>query len=149
MEYDRYAKNKILFIIGMVALALCIGLIAFAFYILPATLWGWHYDVPEFVFVWREKLRVGYAVSEEAAVGIFVIMLMIPAVVSGFMSYLISNKIDNEIFNIVKEKRSHTEIIREDISQTARFTLKVLLLAILVVLAVWFAEWLIARPAIQ
>lgn len=152
MEHDRYERNKPLFVLGMITLLLSIILFAFVIYLLPALLWDWRYDVPEFVFIWREKLRTGYGITETAASGIFIVMVLIPAIVSGFISYMVSNKIDNQIHPMIndepEQQESEVEATREDIRETLSFSMKLLLLLILVILVVWFAEWLIARPAI-
>lgn len=146
MEQDRYAQNKGLFIISMICLLLCLSLLAFAMYILPALVWNWRYDVPEMVITMRESIRSQYGFTETFAGLAVFLLFFIPAMILGFISKSTSNNIEDHIYGIEHESKVNTEVIKRDVQQTVSFSIKILLLALAVIAAVFFVEWLIARP---
>ncbi|KTD61803.1 hypothetical protein [Legionella spiritensis] len=150
MEQDRFSQNKGLFIFGMVSLAACWGLVAFALYILPMLIWQWNYDVPEFLFTWRESLRESYAISEAAAGGFIVSLLLFLAIVTGYIAHYISNYIDKQIVGIVEEETpENTENISKEVKETFSFGGQLFILLVLVIVAVLFIHWLVAIPEPQ
>lgn len=151
MEHDRFEQNKVLFIIGMIALVVGLSFLLFSFYILPAALWNWNYDVPEFVFIWRENLKESYTMSEVGAGGVVFLIVLLPAIIAGIISYFISNAIDNRIHGIVNEEMDEESMVnlRQDVKETFSFGGKLIILIILAVVALWFFEWLMAVPIID
>lgn len=148
MEYDRFQENSVLFVIGIIALLLSLSLLAFAFYILPFLLFNWVYDVPEFISIWREWLRFEYKFTTVGASWFILLMLLIPALICGYISYYASNYIDNRLHNIVPEKKvySRKNQISRDIRETLKLVLKVLVLIILVLVGISLIQWFLAIP---
>lgn len=150
MEQDRYEQNKVLFIIGMISMITSLSLFVFAFYILPMLIWNWGYDVPDFIFMWRENLRQSYSYSEAWAGFILFLIILIPAFITGVISHLISNTIDNQIHGIVKEKKEGNKInVPEHVKESLGFSVKLIIILVLVVMALWFVEWLVAVPTFE
>jgi len=147
MEYDRFQKNSTLFIIGLIALLLSLSLFAFSFYILPFLLFGWVYDVPEFVSVWREWLKLEYHFTHVAASWIILLTFIIPALICGYISYFASNYIDNRIYNVVNREDLIVSRRRQNYAQDSRvLLLKILSLAILIIIIITLLQWFISIP---
>lgn len=144
MEGDRFEQNSKLFIIGLICLLISLTLFAFGLYILPYLLWNWSYNVPEFVYYWREWFREYYDISEVSASWIMILIFIIPAIITGFISHLASNYIDNQIHGIEQEKTTKLPEIKKNVQETLSFGFKILLLIILVLIAVAFVQWIVA-----
>ena len=149
MEPDRYQQNSKLFIIGIVCLLLSLSLFAYSFYLLPHLLFGWVYDLPGFIFHWREWLKQKYNFSEVGAAWTIFLSFSIPALVCGYISYLTSNKVDNEIYGILPEDKETEE---ERIQPTSAkedglgFGFKLTLAIILVLMLISLLQWLLTIP---
>lgn len=142
MEPDRYQQNKKVFIIAMICLLACIALLFFSLYIMPSLLLNWIYDVPEFIFVWREWLKENYAMSILNANILIFLAFFIPGICAGILSRICSNSLDDKIFNVHKD--TVLEQAEEgDNQQTWSFTLHLLLILFCVVLIVFLIEWII------
>ncbi|KTD17203.1 hypothetical protein [Legionella jordanis] len=148
MEYDRFQQNHTLFIIGIIALLISLSLFAFSFYLMPFLLFNWIYDVPQFVLVWREWLRDDFHFTVMGASWIILLLLIIPALVCGYISYFASNYIDNRIYHLVPEKKEpqQREKIKRDMQETLVFLLKILGLVVLVLIAISVLQWILAIP---
>lgn len=144
MENDRYQQNSKLFVIGLICLLISLSLFAFGLYILPYLLWNWSYNVPEFVFVWREWLKETYNFSDSGASWSMILIFIIPAIITGFISHLASNRIDNQIYGVEQEKSTSMPEIKKDIRESLGFGFKIFLLIILVLVAVALVQWLVA-----
>ncbi len=141
MEPDRYQKNHLLFILGIIFLLSSLILVAFSFYILPHLLWEWHYDVPEFISFWREALRERYNFTLlGASIAIFLIFISL-SFICGYFSYLISNYIDNKIYDIAKPKAKKIALGRE-LKTSIAFGAKIFGLMLLVIMVVFMLHWL-------
>jgi len=146
MEYDRYAQNKGLFIISMISLLIFFICAAFALYIMPALVWNWHYDVPEFTITFREWIRRAYELTESiAGFWVFVIFLSI-GIIAGLISKSTSNQIENEIYKIEPEEAINQTALKKDLQQSMSLSLKIIVLILLTVALVFLVEWLIAIP---
>ncbi len=143
MEPDRYQQNKKLFVLGIVCLLLSLTLFAFGFYILPFLFWKWNYNVPDFVIEWLEWLEEGYGFTHRSASWLLLSLFLLPATICVLISDWVSNHIDNQIYS--QQIKIHTKSIelRKDTQETLKFSVKVLLLLILVLLVVSFVNWLI------
>ncbi|OCH98541.1 hypothetical protein A8135_00415 [Legionella jamestowniensis] len=149
MERSRFQQNSALFIIGIIALVMSIVLFVFSIYIIPFLFWDWIYDVPEFISIWREWLKEEYNFTHLGATWSILIMLLAPAFVCGYLSYLASNYIDNRIYNILPEKveGEMQGEIRRDLRETLLVIIKVLGAIILVLIIVSMVQWFLAVPA--
>lgn len=144
MEYDRYQQNSKLFIVGMITLLVSLSLLAFALYILPYLIWTLPYKVPAFVLDWREYIKRTYEISEARASWWVFFTFIIPSVVCGYISYLASNRIDNQIYHVIPEKpEEEKEIVKKDFKESTGLSLKILGSIILTIAVVTLLEWLI------
>lgn len=145
MEQDRYEVSHKLFITGMICLVLSLSLVLFGFYILPAVLFGWLYDIPAFIFTLIDWLRTDLEFSEMASDWLVLALFFIPGIIAGFIAYYASNKIDNTIYGIGVE--SEEEIIEERKQKGGwggtTMTLKVIFLLLIAFLVVTLFEWLL------
>ena len=148
MEHDHYQQNGTVFIIGLVSLIFSLSLFGLAFYILPFLLWSWSYSVPGIVLFLREWYKDAYNFGDTGAAWLVFFTFMIPALICGYVSQYSSNYIDSQVYGITEKKEEDKLEVRRDVQESISFGLKVFFLIVLVVLAVLFAEWLIAPPSI-
>lgn len=148
MEKDRYQQNSKLFVIGLLCLLISLSLFAFGLYILPYLLWNLSYNVPEFVYTTREWLKEYYNFTESGASWTIILFFIIPALITGYISHLASNYIDNQIHGIEREKSTKISEIKKGVRETFEFGFKILLLIILVLIAVAFVQWLVAPTSV-
>lgn len=136
MEKDRYAHNTTLFIICMVCLLLCLSLFAFSFYLLPNFIWQWQYDLPEFIAFIRQWLIENHGKNVITANRLIFALFFLPALLTGLAAYLTANKIENEIHKINLANQSNEHGLSDIDEETVRFSLRLLLIIILVVSAI-------------
>lgn len=146
MEADRFKQNNILFITCMICLILSLSLFTVGFYILPYLIWGWNYSVPSFTLTWTEWLKDNYSLSQAKANAMVFFMLIIPAFITGIISYITSNRIENAILGISDEKLPQQNAVSHDLKESMSFTAKILVLIVLVVIGVLIVEWIITVP---
>ncbi|KTC90262.1 hypothetical protein OQJ18_04730 [Fluoribacter dumoffii] len=148
MEQDRFGSNSKLYILGMICLVLCLGLFFFSLYILPFLLWGLNYNVPDFVLDLLSSLQDDYNYTPGASKLIAWLLFFVPSMITGLISYFVSNHIDNNLYksemNIeeVSEKPQGKQISKE-LKESAGFGLKILGLMILIVVVIFLLQYLI------
>jgi len=115
---------------------------------LPHLLFNWHYEVPEFISFWREWFVTRYTMTEKVAGIMVFLVFFIPGIFAGFISYLISNRIEDGIYGLVPEKSDNAEegAIVKDVKETVSFSLKLFILIVCAVALLFFVEWLITAP---
>lgn len=100
MEADRYQQNHMLYIFGMICLSTSLAFLLFSFFTFPHLLFGWHYDVPEFITFWRVWLISNFAIGLKHASWIIAFILFIAGLLFGVGAYTASTRIDNAIYGI-------------------------------------------------
>lgn len=136
MEYDRFNESRKLFIVGIITLLLSLSLLAFGLYILPYLLWNWFYKVPGFILKLREWFREEYKITEILASWFIFFMLIIPALVFGYISYKISNSIDNQIYHIDTTTPEKKFKRTQDFQDSAKIGLKIIGLIVLILIII-------------
>lgn len=147
MEENRYKRNKPFFFIFMFSLIIGLSLLLLSIFIMPNILWGWAYNVPDFIYVWREGIRAHYDIAEHRAGFIVLSMFLFPALLMLMVAYLSGTKIENEIQGISSAKSEHDPIISEDIKETTQFSLKLLSIITAVLALIFLLQWLIFGPS--
>ncbi|KTD21722.1 hypothetical protein [Legionella londiniensis] len=149
MEKNRYQQNHTLYIVCMINLVISIALFSFTLYLLPFLLFGWIYDVPEFVLTWREWMELRYEMTNLAASGFIFTVFFIFGLITAFIAYITSNKIENEIFGIKTENRDREIRIKREARETASVLSKIVMIIILVFIAVVLLEWFLYVPPVR
>lgn len=136
MDTNNNQNNK-LFIFGIVCLVLCITFILFSLYIIPFLIWNLNYNVSAFVITLIAYFEDTYYFSEPVSRFIVWLILFIPGLIAGYLSYLISHKIDNKVLGLEpyteeteEEVVQRTERIKKDLKESAGIGLKILFLMI-------------------
>lgn len=145
METPRYDVNHGLFIIGLLSLVTSLALIVFSLYLLPFLLWGWHYNVPEFISFWVNHYVEQHKFTPYGA-SIFVFLhFFIPGLLAGFIAYLCSNRIDDTIYGLHQSSSGSilSSGLRSETRESLGLGLKILILLLLVILGAGIIEWLI------
>lgn len=146
MEADRYKQNHMLFIFCMICLLICLTLFSISFYILPHLIWGWHYNVPEFVFSIMEWLTEFYSFTDAGARTMIFFMFFIPALITGFISYIASNIIENKVLGIQPAKTPIEPKKTGELKETFGLAAKIIMLIALVIVVMLVIQWLITVP---
>lgn len=146
LEQDRFKQNNLLFITCLFCLLLSLGLFVFALYILPHLIWDWHYEVPEFIAVWREWFKNYYNTTENYANAIIFLVFLIPSVLAGIISCITSNLIENRLFNIDSEISSVNKASMNTMKDSINFGLKLISILLLVLMGAFLFEWLLKVP---
>ncbi|KTD41357.1 hypothetical protein [Legionella parisiensis] len=148
MEQDRFGSNSKLYILGMICLVLCLGLFFYSLYILPYLAWGLNYNVPDIVLTMLSSLQDDYNYTVGASKLIVWLIFFVPCVITGLISYFVSNYIDNNIYKAelrVEEESENAprKQIGKEIKESAGFGLKILGLMILIVIVIFLLQYLI------
>lgn len=152
MEADRYQQNHALFIIGLISLLLCLGVTFFTLFVAPHLIFGWHYDVPEFIAYIREWLFTAFNITDRQASVIIFFGFLLLAIMFGSISYYSSTRIDDQIYEIEEEKNqlnvTHTIKRNRKMSQSTKESLRFFILlfgiAIVVFASTVIFHWLIS-----
>ncbi|HRD68645.1 MAG TPA: hypothetical protein PK657_00725 [Legionella sp.] len=149
MEQDRFASNGTLYIIGIFCLIVCLSLFFFSMYIAPYLIWDLKYDIPEFILQNIEYFQEQYEMTENASRFLVGLMYFIPALIAGYISYYISNKIDNQIFKSEinydeEEQEKHVVEVKEQLKESASIGFKILMLMIVIVIVIFLLQFFVS-----
>ncbi|WP_454783683.1 hypothetical protein [Legionella sp. WA2024007413] len=152
MEQDRFSQNSKLYILGMICLVLCLGLLFYSLYLLPYLAWGLNYNVPEMVMTLLSSLQDDYNYTVGQSKLIVWLMFFVPSLITGLISYFVSNHIDNNLYKSELKPQEEQENppskqIGKEIKESAGFGLKILALMILILMAIFFLQYLIQVTA--
>ncbi len=143
MEQDRYQKNHVLYIIGLLSLVASLSLLAFTLYILPYLVFGWRYDAPGFIHLWKELLRVRYHFSPSVASQIIGVPFFLLTLLFAFIANFASNRMDNEIYSTELTIENKEQNTKKSPNESIALVLKILLIIVLVFVGAELFHWLI------
>ena len=148
MEQDRFSHNQKLYILGMICLMISLGLFVFSLYILPFFIWELNYNVPYFILALLNLFQEEYGYSIEASKTMVWLIFFIPSTITGLISYVVSNYIDNQIYKKEQENEEEQGKLYNQEKRRARresmvFALKILGLMILFVFLIFSLQYLI------
>jgi Na+-transporting methylmalonyl-CoA/oxaloacetate decarboxylase gamma subunit len=135
--------------VGIVCLLLCLSLVFLVLYILPYLIWKLNYDLPEFITTMIAFFQDKYYATELRSRVYVGLVLFIPILVTGFVSYYVSNFIDDEIYkneltsDEAIEEKNHSDEIKRDIKESATIGFEIIGLIILVIAALTAIQFLI------
>jgi hypothetical protein len=109
-------------------------------------IWGWHYNVPAFVFDMSEWLIEYHSFTTTGAKIAVFLMVFIPALITGFISYITSNMIENKVLDIHEEKTIEENKVPLELKETFSLSMKIILLIVLVIIVMFLVQWLITVP---
>lgn len=149
MESDRYQRHHVLYLVGIVCLLLCLSLVFLLLYILPYLIWKLNYDLPEFITTMIAFFEDKYYASEVRSRVYVGIVLFIPILITGLVSYYVSNFIDDEIYkneltsDEATEEKNHSEEVKKERRESATIGFEIIGLIILVVVGLTVIQFLI------
>ncbi len=143
MEDDRYQKNHFLFIIGLVSLLLALSLFVLTLYLLPHLLFGWLYNIPEFILFWIEWLQSQYNVTEVGASQLIILFFFLLSLFFATIAYFSSNRIDSQIFNLGSSRTRKPITFKKSSREGLALGLKILFIMIIVFVAASLFQWLL------
>lgn len=142
MEADRFQQNHVYYIAGILCLVLSLVLFAFSFYILPYLAFGWHYGVPEFIFVWNITIQESYKLSQTEASWLLFLALLFPAVIFAYIADVLSNRIDTAIHGpSPQEEEKKLERKKVGSQESRGLVFKIIVIIILIFIAAQFFQW--------
>lgn len=140
MEPDRFKENHFLYIVGIISLGLALTLFFFSLYIGPYLIWNLSYHVPDFLLYIVAYFDDNYDFTYGQAAFIAWLIFFIPCLIFGFISYYVSNRIDNQIHNMdipvdksEEELAASSEEFKKEIQETASIGFKIILLMVIIV----------------
>lgn len=144
MERDRYQQNHGLFVVAMVSLLFCMGLLFFSGFLFPYLMLGWIYNVPEFIIDWREWLISDYGFNLIIASHMVFMFFSVPAIICGIIAYYTSTRIENQIYT--DEGNSQLDVIKKPFfnKDSLMFLFKLLVILGAVFIAILGLHWLIS-----
>jgi hypothetical protein len=148
MEYDRFASNSKLYVLGMICLIVCLALFFFSLFILPYLIWGLNYDIPVFIMSFLYYLQDEYEYSIGASKIIVWLAFFVPCLITGIISEFVSNFIDSNIDKEDIQKHVVTEKkISGQVKESVQFGLKILSLMIVIIILILFLQFLVKLTA--
>ncbi len=145
MEQDRYKKNHFSYIAGMLSLITSLGLFAFSLFLIPNLIFGWHYALPGFLIDLMAMLESDYGMGPSSVNWLLFGILDLPAVVLFIMADILSNKIDNEIYEVnrfVPEAQTRKNVENSDLEESGGLFLRMTMIVIVVFLVAGVFQWL-------
>lgn len=156
MEQDRYKINHFMFIFCMISLLFTLCLLFFSIFVFPNLILGMVYDVPTFIAYWREWLASTFNWTDNAASKIIFLMFFIPVFIFGYIAYLLSNYIEDQVFQSEEGIKKNRQAIGEKKNFLLQprgkirdyFLLKIILVLLIEFLVVIYISWLITASSI-
>lgn len=144
MERDRYQQNHGLFVVAMLSLLFCLGLLFFSGFLFPYLVLGWIYNVPAFIIEWREWFISDYGLSFVNASRMVFMGFSVPAIICGIIAYYSSTRIENQIY--MEEENIQLDVIKKPYfkKDTLIFLFKLLMILGAVIIATLSFHWLIS-----
>lgn len=145
MEPDRYEQNHAAYIVGLVCLVISLALFGLGAYILPKIAFGWHYNIPGFIFDWISITQIAYSLSEKAAGWLVLCVFFAFAFIFAGVTYVTSNKIETQIYAAeepeieIKNSRS-----KKEIKDTGPLVLKIIFLIGFIFIVAKMFQWAIS-----
>jgi hypothetical protein len=138
MEPDRYKNNHILYIFGIICLILSLTLFFFSLFIAPFLIWHLNYNVPDLIDALITIFEEDYEYSTVVSKALVWLIFFIPSLITGFLAYYISNRIDNQIFKVEtqveeEEKKIDSLEVKRQLKESAGIGFKIILLMIVIV----------------
>jgi hypothetical protein len=109
MEPDRYEINHKLYIFGVICLIMALTLFFFSLYIAPFLIWQLNYNVPYIITSLINTFEESYEFSPGGSKTLVWLLFFIPSLVTGFISYYISNFIDSKIYSMETKKNEEDD----------------------------------------
>lgn len=133
MEPDRYKNNHKLYIVGIICLVASLSLGFLSIYIGPYLIWQLDYNVPDLVIYLIALFNESYNFSMMQSKLFTWLIFVIPAVITGFISYFTTNRIENRIYYAEPEesegeKKAHALEVRKQIGESAGIGFKIIIL---------------------
>lgn len=111
MDKERFLQHQKLFITGLVSMILGLVLLFFSLFLLPYLIWNLHYHVPYLVEVILAYFSETLQLSTVASKFYTWLVFLIPALILGLISFLISNYIDSQILEETDKDGSNQDEI--------------------------------------
>ncbi|WP_298627398.1 hypothetical protein [uncultured Legionella sp.] len=145
MEQDRYTNNSKLYILGIISLILALSLFFFSLYIFPFLVWNLHYDVPDFISRMIMYFEDAYFYSTSTSKMLTWMIFFVPSLIAGYISYYISNYIDDQILGLVKkpppEEAAEANLeLQNDVKESLGLAAKIIILMILILVIIYLLQ---------
>ncbi len=142
MDRERFQQHEVHFVMGMVCLCIGLSLFALSFYILPNFAFGWRYELPSFIPMWKNILQETYKLSENSAAWFIFLGLFFPALLLVVIADILSHRIEKKVYHIednVTKKRSAVKN-----TESNRLIIKMIGIIVLVFITAQFFQWIIS-----
>lgn len=143
MDRARTQRNEMYYMIGIICLCVSLGLFALSLYILPNLAFGWRYEMPEFVSMWRALLQERYHFGEKASEWLIFFVFFFPAILFAIVADIFSNRIEKQ-WNRTDSGNSSQAMKSTRDGESNRLIIKIIGIIILVFITAQFFQWMIS-----
>lgn len=134
MQTNKSSNNK-LFIFGIICLSISLSCILYSLYILPFMIWGLSYNVFDIIVDMLAYFEDDFFYSRELSRLIVWLIIFVPGVVAGVITYIISHKIDKVSLGLEPEAtETEAELLyreeqtKKELKESAGLSLQILFL---------------------
>lgn len=152
MDRSRLGQSPTVYVLGMIALVLSIGMFLFGAYLVPNLLLGVKYAIPEFVAHLRHWLHLEYQLTDSEAEFYIVLGFFSVGALSAILAYKASNHIDNKLYlekEIQPDESENSENMNSNDEKTVSLTIKIIIWILVAIMVVSLLEWLIYIPPVE
>lgn len=150
MEYDRFRHNNKLYVIGIISLISALSLLFFSLFIVPFLIWNLNYDVPDIITALITFFEEHYDFRPGPSKFLTWLIFFVPSIVAGYISYYVSNHIDDQIYKLnnpstteTQDEKIATEQSHREWLESANLGFKIIGLMIIIVVAILLLQLLV------
>ena len=154
MEYDRYQEHSKLYLFGILCLLMCLFLLFFSLYLVPYLIWDLHYNVPDLISTLIVFFQEHYYVSNTGSKILVWLLFFIPSLVTGILSYYVSNFIDSKVLHVESETdeeqvKQHSAVVKKVVKESVKLGFKILSLMIMIVLVILLLQIMVKYTSLK
>ena len=137
-------QKSAVFYLGIVFLVFSMLFIGIGLYLLPHLLFGWIYDVPQFILAWREDIVGTYHLTHFVASLIIFSIFFILAILSVYCTILCSSQLSPEIpKNESPENHAGKVRLRRDLQSTSYYLIRIIMVVLAIIVLIEIIEYLL------
>ena len=146
MPINRFENSRGNFIIGMLCLFTSLIFFCYSAYVLPFLVFGWRYNLPEFILNLVSTMRIDYHWNQFVSGCMIFLIFFIPGLILMLIANVISNRLEKELTPQITDENLPIEASeKKPLSDGWKLTLKVFGMLVAVFLFLRLIEWVISK----
>lgn len=143
MEPDRFQHSPKVYTIGLICMIISLALFGLGAYIFPNIVFGVSYQIPHYIFDWVSLIQNAYDLNEKQAGWLVLMVIFLLGLVASIITYAVSNRIENEIYEIEPEKVDEHQELHHKPNESGPLILKIIFILGIIFLSAELFEWVI------